>query len=176
MQRRLSGCCRRPRTRPVEQAKPQDDRGDVDGRQQLPLHVGNTGDHHPAGRVGEIERVRLRVRLAAGPVGKPVALRDEPARASGLRPGDQVTRTFGVEARICGKRLSDPRLVELFRQVGELVDDDFGARGDERRAHRRAVKHVENGRLDTGLRQRLAGFSRARRAGDVMPSTQQQRR
>ena len=65
-------------------------------------------------------------------------------------------------------------LVELARQIGELMNDDVGTRRDHRRAHRRRVEHVKDGGRDPCPLKLLRRRGRTRRAGDVMTITHKQ--
>jgi hypothetical protein len=60
------------------------------------------------------------------------ALRDHPSGACRLRRGDQIGRALLAQARIAGKHVAEARRIEHLRQIGQLMDDDFGARTNNR--------------------------------------------
>ena len=108
------------------------------------------------------------MRLATRRVSKRDALHDEAAHRSGERGSDQVACTFGADACIVSIRGRHLGLVELARQIGELMNDDVGTRRIHGRAHRRRVEHVEDRGRDPCPLKLLRRRGRARRAGDAV--------
>src|SRR5262249_41909054 len=80
------------------------------------------------------------MRLAAAFVGEGDALHDEPPRRCGLRRGNEVARAFDADAGVLRIGRGNARLIELARQIGELMDDDGGLGGADRGGHRLRVK------------------------------------
>ena len=92
----------------------------------------------------------------------------------GLRGGDQVARTLAADAGVGGIRRRHLGLVELARQIGELMNDDVGTRRDHGRAHRRRVEHVKDGGHNPCPLKLLGRGGRTRRAGDAVTSIHEQ--
>src|SRR2546421_252288 len=72
-------------------------------------------------------------------------------------------------------RFGDLGLVELLRQVGELVDEDFGPGGSYRSLHRGRVIDVEDCGLRPGALDLPSACGLARGAGDLMARAHEQR-
>src|SRR6516225_2940671 len=145
------------------------------GRQHLLLHVGCALDGDRADWVGKVERIGLAMRLAAARVGKGDALHEETTRRGGLRRGNEIARAFDANAGILRISRNDERRIELARQIGELMDDDSGLCGADRRHQRRRVENVEHGGHHPCPRKLARGRGRARRAGDLVPGAKQKR-
>ena len=69
---------------------------------------------------------------------------------------------------LAGVRRRHLGLVELARQIGELMNDDVGTRRDHGRAHRRRVEHVKDGGHNPCPLKLLGRGGRTRRAGDAV--------
>src|SRR5262249_8134723 len=115
------------------------------------------------------------MRLAASRVGEGDALYDEAARPGGLHRGNEVARAFGADAGILRIGRDDPRLIELARQIGELMDDHRGLCGADRRHQRWRVEDIEHGGDHPRPRELACGRGRARRAGALVPGAKQKR-
>ena len=95
--------------------------------------------------------------------------------AAACAAGNQVARAFGADAGILRIGGNHARLIELARQIGELMDDDAGLGGADRRGDRLRVENIEHGRDHPCPRKLACGLGRARRAGDVVPGAQEKR-
>ena len=100
---------------------------------------------------------------------------DEAPRPGSVRRGNEVARAFDADAGVLRIGRGDPRLIELARQIGELMDDDGGLCGADRRHQRRRVENVEHGGHHPCPRKLGCGRGRARRAGDLVPGAKQKR-
>ena len=172
----LAGPALVPGGRAVKQAVAQHDPVDAGRAEHLLLHVGRALDGDGARRIGQVERIGLGMRLAAGRIGKRDALHDEAARRRGRRRRNQVAGAFGADARIERIGGSNLRLVEFARQIGELMDDDLGLRAAHRmRSPPGASKTSRTAGVDPCPLELLALGGGAGGAGHRMTGSKKQR-
>ena len=116
------------------------------------------------------------MRLGAVGVDEGDALGDQPASARGLRRRDKIGRALDAQPGIAAQRLAAALRIEHLRQIGQLMDDDFGVGLHDGIMHCGTVENIDDDGLRALLSQRLGLFGRPRRAGHLMSSGDQERR
>jgi len=64
-------------------------------------------------------------------IGEGNALGDQPARTRGNSGGDKMGGTFDAQASVARQHLFAPRRIEEAREVGQLMEEDFGPRTND---------------------------------------------
>ena len=160
---------------PIEQPVTQNDSFHRTLAQHLPLHIRSSFHGHRPYRIVDVEGISFGVRLTAGDVCESDALDDESANRGCPSSRYEIARPFDPDAGIPSVRCRDDCLVELLRQVSELVDEDLRFGCAHHLHYSLPIEDIENGGPYPYPFELIRFFNGASCSSDVMTRMQKER-